>query len=187
MEVREIKDNSGFLDDFIRLYESAFPENERIPFRHLLRRSAEEMAEFRGFFDKDEFIGFLYLVLDGNNAFLLFLAVHEDYRSRGYGSEMLRYCKSRHRDIPAVVAIEEVDDKYDNYDERVRRREFYRKNGFETTDYIYHEYRETYDLMTVNGYFKPQHFNKLIKRFSGFVLYLQMKPDVEKKQSVEDI
>ena len=69
-----------------RLYLTAFPKIERHPVTELFSASSRGKAEFLQFTDAGEFIGLAYMIVRGSVAFLLYLAVDDSKRNRGYGS-----------------------------------------------------------------------------------------------------
>ena len=67
--------------------------------------------------------------------FILYLAVNDKIRSKGYGSAILQCIKQRFSNKAIALNIEPLDPKSDNYAQRIKRFEFYLKNGFVDTHY----------------------------------------------------
>ena len=65
---------------------------------------------------------------------------------------------------PVVLAIEPMDEKADNFDQRLKRVRFYEKNGFHITAYYYHEGTETYQMMANNKTIAIDSIEKLTKK-----------------------
>ena len=92
------------------------------------------------------------------------MAVNPQIRSRGYGSEILQDIKKIAGNRPVVLAIEPMDEKADNFDQRLKRVRFYEKNGFHITAYYYHEGTETYQMMANNKTIAIDSIEKLTKK-----------------------
>ncbi len=137
IEIRKIASAREF-KNLHRLYRKAFPPAERKPFFILLttwRRGksdiwyAEETLSLRGG-TRRRFLGFA-TTLNGENAVLLdYLAVSEDARGRGVGSLIVRTLLNAYRGKGFFVEIESIYEPLSkNLPERMKRRNFYIKNG----------------------------------------------------------
>ena len=72
-----------------RLMKTAFPQNEQIPMWLLRVLSFRKNVNFRVFYDDNQFCGVLYMVEDNKYIFVLYLAVNDQIRSKGYGTKIL--------------------------------------------------------------------------------------------------
>ena len=118
-------------DNFERLYLSAFPENERPPLfwtYEVFNKTKE--SEIYCYYDNDEFIGFTYLTYYLDYVFVLYLAVSKNKRNQGYGTEILKDIQEMNKKLNIILCFEEVDDKYSDNDNRIKRMNFYKKCGF---------------------------------------------------------
>ena len=73
-----------------------------------------------------------------------------------------------------VLNIEALDDNADNNDERIRRREFYVKNGFFGAGYNVREYSVIYENLCFAPKEKPvtkEEYTALIKAYLGPFMY----------------
>lgn len=150
--------------DVKNLYLSAFPAVERVPYFSMLLTSYRELADFYAYYDGDDFVGLAYVLQNEDVVYLFFLAVNPQIRSRGYGSEILQDIKKISGNRPVVLAIEPMDEKADNFDQRLKRVRFYEKNGFHITAYYYHEGTETYQMMANNKTIAIDSIEKLTKK-----------------------
>ena len=141
MEIVRYKDKPIIKDDIKSLLLDAFPENERPPedifFMNVDRNKENELY---GYYEKDRFIGFSYLTTFKDICYLFFLAVKKEERNKGYGSIILDYVKKENKDKVLLLCHEEVDDKYPDNDLRIKRRDFYIKNGFVYNGYKTNEF-----------------------------------------------
>lgn len=67
-------------------------------------------TQFLSFFDGDIPCGFIYFAVNRKMVFIMFLAVDESLRTKGYGSVILKGVKNRYPDKKIMVSIEPCDD-----------------------------------------------------------------------------
>lgn len=117
------------------LYLSAFPAYERYPFWLLDFKSRKKNTDFYVVYDDNEYIGLLYLTYYKDLVYVFYLAIDPSQQSKGYGSKILQHLKDIYNDKRLFLNIEKVDPSADNYEQRVKRKRFYEKNGFKNTDF----------------------------------------------------
>ena len=145
------------------LYNSAFPKEERMPFRLLWkkpRRGAD--ATFLTAEEEGRFLGLVYLIVYEDLAYLNYLAVTEKERGKGYGTEILKRVKEQFPGHRVFLAREDLDPAADNYDERVRRQAFYARAGFEDLTSKLTEAGVTYEMMSIGGGVTSGDYDRLI-------------------------
>lgn len=146
-----------------RLYRSAFPKEERAPWR-VLKKGTEIFA----YYDQEAFVGFTVSVPAERFYYVFFLAVAEDMRSKNYGSAILQEIISCHKE-PVVLDMEELDETAPNYPQRVRRMEFYEKNGFRRTGFTYEIYGVRYETLYAGEGFDLEEYSAfLASRFRTY-------------------
>ena len=138
----EVTKKSPWLPQVKALYESAFPANERIPIKHLLDDKIKR--EFWAFFNKD----------NGENA--------AAPKFCGFSNSIT------HGSIPdtrIVVDIEVEEDSKDaeELERRNRRRDFYLRNGFDSSPVDYVWQGEHYRLLTAGGTVTEKEFRDFWK------------------------
>ncbi len=153
------------------LYESAFPANERIPIKHLLDDKIKR--EFWAFFDKEDgandatpkFCGFSNSISHGDITNIVYFAVEPELRSRGYGSQILQAIRRQHPGTRIIVDIEVEEDSKDaeELERRNRRREFYQRNGFDSSPVDYVWQGEHYRLLSAGGTVTEKEFRDFWK------------------------
>ena len=80
-------------NDSCYLMRTVFPQNEQIPMRLLRVLAFRKNVNFRAFYDDDQFCGVLYTAEDNKYIFVLYLAVNDRIRSKGYGTKILDWLK----------------------------------------------------------------------------------------------
>lgn len=137
--------------DVKNLYFTAFPAVERLPYFPLFLNTCRSLADFYAYYDGDTFVGLAYLLQNEEVIYLFFLAVNPQIRSQGYGSAILKDISALAEERPIVLAMEPLDKGADNYEQRLKRVNFYERNGFSITDYNYHEGAEVYQMMATKS------------------------------------
>ena len=118
-----------------RLYRAAFPAAQRRPFLSLwLLSVCKPAVSLRVYLDGTCFCGFSYTVTTEKYLYISFLAVDPALRSRGYGAQMLTLLRQQAPGRALLAEVERPEPESPNYAQRVRRVEFYRRNGFHTLD-----------------------------------------------------
>lgn len=176
----DVTKKSPWLPQVKALYESAFPENERIPIKHLLDNKIKR--EFWAFCDNEpsknhggngdkeiiatpRFCGFSNSITHGDITNIVYFAVEPELRSRGYGSQILQAIREKHPSSRIVVDIEVEEDSKDaeELERRNRRRDFYLRNGFDASPVDYHWQGEHYRLLTAGGSVTEKEFRDFWK------------------------
>lgn len=148
-----------------RLYHSAFPKEEQMPWWLLRMFSLRKDMGITAFYDEDRFCGMTVSVGVEEYLFILFFAVAEDCRGKGYGSEILSLLKRENPQRPIVLNVEPLDDAAENAAQRVSRMRFYNRNGFFDTGYNIDEVGGTFRVMS-NAALNPQAYLGVFKRLS---------------------
>lgn len=149
-----------------RLYRAAFPKEERVPLGLLrlltLRRGVDLICYREG----ETFCGFTYTVTDGNVVFVLFFAVDEALRGRGYGSSILKLLWEKNPGKTVILNVEPLDPNAENAEERVRRVRFYENNGFFDTGYDIDEIGGTFRVFATEKCIDVGAYLKVFGRMS---------------------
>lgn len=117
-----------------QLYETAFPEDEQIPWKDLMRLVEEMPLDFTAYYDVETFIGFTIVYPRKQFNWFWYFAVCEELRSKGYGQQILNQLIERYKGQPFVLDMESTTQVCDNLEERRKRQSFYLRNGFRDTN-----------------------------------------------------
>ena len=150
LEYKIIRKDQDDLTDIKRLYERSFPENERIPFRFLLNKYQKDALFYAAYQDK-KLVGLYHVFLSEELIYLSYICVDVPYQNKGAGTAILQHVHETCAGRLIVVDIEEVCKEDENYDDEVRRRDFYIRNGYQSTGVFYHFYDVDYELLSYGG------------------------------------
>lgn len=150
-----------------QLYITAFPSDERAPYKMLKNRSDKGKAEFLAAKDGNKLIGMVYMVCNDTLAYIFYLAIMDDKRGMGYGSEVLSLLKQRYKGKKLFLARERLDEPCDNLEQRTSRRNFYLANGFTDQSGHIKEGKVTYDIMYIGEPVTAKEYAGLIAGWAG--------------------
>ncbi len=140
MTTRQITPSNA--DEQIRqLYESAFPEEEQIPWDDLMHLIGEMHLDFTAYYEGSDFIGFTIIYPRPSYNWYWYFAVRDELRNKGYGQEILSLVKERYKGQTSVFDMESPRQECANIEQRKRRHQFYLRNGFRDTN-VYRRFDE---------------------------------------------
>lgn len=113
------------------LYYQAFPKEERLPWWLLRLNARRKGIDITAFVAEDRFVGFTASVTTAQMHFLLFFAIAPELRGKGWGSRILSQLKEQYPML--VLNVEPLLEDAPNYPERIKRMQFYEKNGIYDT------------------------------------------------------
>ena len=129
--------NSGNADneELRRLYETAFPEQEQIPYDDLIELLDKMDIDYTAYYDDDVLVGLTMVLRLPRYNWAWYFAVRDDLRGRGYGQGILSMVLEKYRnDHPFIMDIESpYQPDAPNPEQRRRRHAFYVRNGFKDT------------------------------------------------------
>lgn len=151
------------------LYETAFPEDEQIPWKDLMRLVEEMPLDFTAYYDGEDFIGFTIVYPRKSINWFWYFAVCERLRGKGYGQKILTQMIEHYRGHSFVLDMESPTQVCENIDQRKRRHGFYLRNGFRDTN-VYRTYNDiTWTIMMMGkGTFTMQDWDDIIHELQQF-------------------
>lgn len=170
----DINKNREYSKKVIKLYNEAFPKDEKIPIWLLKLLARKNKANFYGIYDNKKFVGLIYNIYYKDIVFVFYLAIDKQTRGKGYGSKVLELIKQKYSKHRIILSIEQVDKNSNNYEQRIKRKEFYIKNGFKDANYTIRERNIVYEMLYYNESDKKvylQEFKDLMKDYFGKILY----------------
>lgn len=161
--IKELNSNSTHIGKIKDIYFHAFPAEERIEFEDILNLKFPNSKIF-GIFEKDCLVGFSYVSLLGNFAYIVYLAIEESERNKYYGTKAVSELVKLYKDKTKVLCVEKP---IVNNDLKHRRINFYLRNGFNLANFQFDYLGQSY-LAMHNGKFNEKQFvNFLLTCFPG--------------------
>ena len=163
------EDNVNDNEKIRQLYETAFPEDEQIPWDDLLRLIGEMPLDFTTYYDGDTFIGFTIMYPRESFNWFWYFAVSEELRGIGYGQKILTLLMERYKDQTCVLDMESPTQDCKNITQRKRRHAFYLRNGFRDTNvYRYYNDIAMTIMMIGEGTFTLQDWDEIVDDLKRF-------------------
>ena len=153
-----------------QLYMRAFPDEERAPFLMLVLKAKKKGVDFWSISCDGQWAGLLYIVNYRDMSYIFYLAVSEELRGKGIGSAILASARKLYAGRRLFLAIEQLDENADNYDERVNRRNFYLRCGFRELHRKLREGNVIYDILGTGGDVSGKEYETLMKNYAGSIL-----------------
>lgn len=147
-----------------KLYESAFPERERVPLHMLVDACTDPCVSLSAFYDED-FCGFASVFSGVRVTYVAYLAVDASRRSMGYGSRILSAVKQAHAGKQIVLDVEPPLPGAPNLDQRLSRIAFYERNGFGVSDWLLDQGGETYLVLNTDGELLAPELGRLLSAY----------------------
>lgn len=160
----------------------AFPREELFPMWLLHVLAMRKKIDFLAYYDGETLCGMTYTVLGENMVFVLYLAVNEKIRSKGYGTAILNHLKSIHSGKSISLNVEPLEQRAKNYAQRVRRVEFYKKNGFHHTNYRIADKNGRYLVLSTAKDFSLKDYSALLRAFTLGIFMPKIERDSLEKE-----
>lgn len=138
-------------DEQIRsLYQTAFPEEEQIPWEDLMRLVDTMSLDFTAYYEGDGLVGFTIVYLRQTFNWFWYFAVKEHLRGKGIGQQILTMLIEKYKDSTNILDMESPNSVCENSAQRRRRHEFYLRNGFRDTG-VSRTFGHTDMIIMMNG------------------------------------
>ena len=160
-----------------RLYQTAFPEEEQIPWADLLRLVKEMPLDFTAYYDGEEFIGLTIVYPRPTFNWFWYFAVREELRGKGYGQQILTQLIERYKSSSNILDMESPDHPSPNPEQRKRRHQFYLRNGFRDT-HVYRTFDDnTFTIMMMGeGTFTKEDYDEILAELQQHWIPEQSSP-----------
>ena len=132
------------------LYRTAFPRSERKPFSIITMMQAQGKTDIWYARENGRFLGFATTINDENLILLDYLAIRKSARGKGYGTDFIYKMYDIYQGKGFFVEIELVDESAENYEERLKRKQFYLACGMEDLHVAASVFRVPMELLGKN-------------------------------------
>ena len=156
------------------LYLTAFPKEERLPWWILQFNARRRDINLTAFIDGDIFCGFTASVTVESLHFLLFFAIADNQRGKGYGSSILQMLRTEHKTV--ALNVELLDPSAENYAQRKRRFAFYQRNGFADTRYHVWEVGGKFRVLSTDAVLDVAQYKKIFKKLTLGIWNVKLLP-----------
>ena len=148
-----------------RLYETAFPVEEQIPYDDLVYLLDAMDIDYTAYYEGEMLVGLTMVLRLPKYNWGWYFAVQDQLRGKGIGQGILTAVLDKYRDgNPFVIEIESpLQPDAPNHEQRKRRHAFYLRNGLKYTDASRTYEGITYTIMTSSDEpFTQQDYDNII-------------------------
>ena len=166
---KQISANCAIDEQIKQLYQTAFPENEQIPWDNLVRLIGEMHLDFTAYYEGDGLIGFTIVYPRPSFNWYWYFAVRPELRGQGRGQQILTSLLEKYKGKALVLDMESPRQECDNKEQRQRRHAFYLRNGFRDTNlYRCWDDLEMTIMMTGPGTFTMQNWDEIVEELMKY-------------------
>ena len=125
------KDDSELNSRIEELNKKVFPSTENTADLHFLAGYYKGASvDFIAMEDDGMFVGYAYMINFFQGSFIYYLAIEPECQSKGYGSALLKHLRELQGSRPIALTAFALDPDNDDYEDCVRRKWFYVRNGY---------------------------------------------------------
>ena len=161
-----------------RINNNSFEEEQTTSIDDLFK-SDKGNLDILGIYHINALVGFFSVRRYKSIAYLGYFAIAQEHRCKGFGSRALNLLKDYYKDKQIVIEIESIYVECNNMENRIRRRNFYLKNGMISTDwYIYYDDIEL-EIICSDNEFRKDEFEEITEQIH--LLYYDFIPEMYRK------
>lgn len=157
LEKRLLSECMSDLSEIKDLYIRSFPINECREFDDFLHIHSKNFEPYI-FYKDNMFVGFAFLLNYKDISHILYLSILEQYRNQGLGSEILSLIHDLKINQRIIVDVERQNELMNNNLQRIKRKQFYFRNGYKTTDIKYRWRNEDFDVLIYGNHITYEEF-----------------------------
>ena len=133
LELLKLSRNSKDRKYLEQVNDEAFPVSERMSFDEIFDFASNTNTDVLGIYDNGNPVGFAVVLKNEECGYVYYVAIDSHMRSKGYGGATMKKMMEAYRQLQLVLDFEAIDENAENHEQRIRRRNFYLKNGFHET------------------------------------------------------
>lgn len=157
------------------IYISSFPSYERMPFFRLTNSSKKDKGfELLSIYDNETVIGFFYVILQKDICLILYFAIDEDKRSLGFGSQAITLIKEHFIGKRIFLYIEQIKPKAQNYEQQVKRKDFYVRNNFRPTNFQVVLSTEVFEVLIYGNEIEKEEYIQILRKMTGGINFAKV-------------
>ena len=160
LRAEQIKKSMTDYECILEIYKNSFPKVEQFPVWLLRIMSHLKGINSVAFYDRNYLCGFLYFFVNERTVFILFLAVNDKIRSKGYGSQIITWIKESYPNREIFLDVEKPDENAENNNQRMKRIEFYQRNRIFDINHSFTYDGVTYEILCTDKNFSEEDYNE---------------------------
>ena len=153
---------------FEQINNEAFPLSERMSMNEIFSFASNTATDVLGIYDFDRPVGFAVLLKNEQCGYVYFIAIDKNKRSKGYGRAAMNKILEVYSQLQIVLDFEEIDENAENYIQRIRRKNFYLRNGFHETGNYTLLSEDRFEVVCSSGKLRKEAFKDLLNVIHKF-------------------
>lgn len=162
LELIRINTNSKDREYFEQINDEAFPLSERMSFDEIFAFASDTNTDVLGIYDGKKPVGFTVLLKNAECGYIYYLVIDSHTRSKGYGSAAIKKMMEVYPGLQLILDFEVIDEKAENNAQRVRRKNFYLRNGFHETGNYTILWDDRFEVVCTGGELKKTALKDLL-------------------------
>ena len=159
---------NGYLDRTMKLYDTAFPEDEKKDWQLMLNKRREGVMTIEAIVSDDGgFLGEVICLTTGDILLIDYLAVAPDCRGMGVGSEVLKLLAADNPGKRLILEIESTLVDALNTEQRKRRKNFYLRSGMTPEKWRVDLFGVEMEILTLGGRVSFDEYKELLTGVYG--------------------
>ncbi len=163
LELIRLQSDSKDRAYFEEVNREAFPPSERLEMDEIFAFAQDTDTDILGIYDEKTPIGFAVLLKNAECAYIYYIAIDKNLRSKGYGGAALGELMEAYSDLQLSLDFEELKEEAENIEQRIRRKNFYLRNGFHETGNYTLLCGERFEVVCNKGELQKPAFKELLK------------------------
>ena len=170
MQLKDFQlDPANANEDVRCLYESAFPKEEQIPWKDLMRLMKTMSLDFTVYYEDGNLVGLTIVYPRSQFNWFWYFAVPEELRGQGIGQCILTQLIEKYKGKSNILDMESPEQVCENSEQRKRRHAFYLRNGFRDTEVGKSFKGIDYTIMMIGeGTFTQHDYDQIINELRSY-------------------
>lgn len=151
------------------LYEETFPFEEKKPFDMIMKYNGKTFELIAVETEENgEFLALVILLKYKDLLLIDYFATTKINRNKGLGTKILKMLLEKYKDKKIFLEIESTEIASDNIEERIKRKNFYLKNGFKKEDFYIDLFGIEMEILSYNcKILVEEYFDLYLNQFNG--------------------
>lgn len=166
LKIEKIDENYRYWNNVNLLAIESFPSEEYLDPLKIIEMTKKEDLEFLSLVDDNNFVGFMVIKTFNILTYLFFLAIDKQYQSQGYGTQAIQLLKKKYPNKIHTVDLEMINDLANNKEQRIKRKNFYLRNGYKETGLYLSYLNVEYEVLCTDDNFDMNMFKEMMESFN---------------------
>lgn len=161
--LKEINLNSAEYPTLEHIYDTEFPPAERFAsFHDIVERAIPGKVNISAICDQGQAVGFCIRIIGEAWQYLMFFGIDGTMQGHGYGEKALKVMMQETGGVPLVFCIESTEVEAANSEQRIRRKNFYLRQGMHDTGIRFESMGVPFEVMASVEKLDPAFFDTII-------------------------